>query len=328
MAIFWVCALALSILLYVLLDGFDLGVGILYGFAREESRRTAMMTAIAPVWDGNETWLVVSGVILFGAFPVVYATLFSAFYLPVIFMLVGLILRGVAFEFRSKAIQSRPLWDAAFFGGSLAAAFMQGLMVGALVEGLPISDGEYSGGALGWLSPFALLCGGALCFAYSLLGACWLIRKSKDELQETAYRIISRAAVGLAIILIFVFVCSVAEHLRVMSRWLERPYLLVFPMIGVAASIVLARSVRKHGDRAPFLMAALGFAAAFATFAITFWPYMIPFSITVDQAAAPHSSLAFMFWGAGIFILPLMLAYTAISYRVFRGKTEPAAGEY
>ena len=328
MAIFWVSALALSILLYVLLDGFDLGVGILYGFARSEDRRTAMMSAVAPVWDGNETWLVVNGVILWGAFPVVYATLFSAFYLPVIVMLAGLILRGVAFEYRSKATQSRPLWDAAFFGGSLAASFMQGLMVGALVEGLPVSNGEYSGGALAWLSPFAVLCGSALCFAYSLLGACWLIRKSQGGLQEAAYRLVSRAAAGLGLILILVFVYSIAEHLRVMNRWLERPYLFVFPVIGVAASIVLARSVRKHGDRAPFLMAALGFAAAFGTFAITFWPYMIPFSVTVDQAAAPHASLAFMFWGAGLFVLPLMLVYTAISYRVFRGKTEAAASEF
>jgi cytochrome bd ubiquinol oxidase subunit II len=328
MAIFWVSALALSILLYVLLDGFDLGVGILYGFARREDRRIAMMSAVAPVWDGNETWLVVSGVILWGAFPVVYATLFSAFYLPVILMLAGLILRGVAFEYRGMATQSRPFWDAAFFGGSLVAALMQGLMVGALVEGLPISDGEYSGGALGWLSPFAVLCGGALCFAYSLLGACWLIRKSQGGLQETAYRLVSRAAAGLGLILILVFVYAIAEHLRVMNRWLERPYLFVFPAIGIAASIVLARSVRKHGDRAPFLMAALGFAAAFGTFAITFWPYMIPFSVKVDQAAAPHASLAFMFWGAGLFILPLMLVYTAISYRAFRGKTEAAASEY
>jgi cytochrome d ubiquinol oxidase subunit II len=328
MAIYWVSALALSILLYVLLDGFDLGVGILYGLARGEDRRTAMMSAVAPVWDGNETWLVVSGVILWGAFPVVYATLFSAFYLPVLFMLAGLILRGVAFEYRSKATRSRPLWDAAFFGGSLIATFMQGLMVGALVEGLPISAGEYSGGALGWLSPFAVLCGGALCFAYSLLGACWLIRKSQGGLQEAAYRFVSRTAAGLAIILLLVFVYSIAEHLRVMSRWLERPYLFVFPMIGIAGSIVLARTVRRHGDRAPFLMAALGFAGAFVTFAITFWPFMIPFSVTVNQAAAPHASLTFMFWGAGLFVFPLMLVYTAISYGVFRGKTEAAAREY
>jgi cytochrome d ubiquinol oxidase subunit II len=328
MATFWVSALAMSILLYVLLDGFDLGVGILFGFERAQDRRAAMINAISPVWDGNETWLVVSGVILWGAFPVVYATLFSAFYLPVMFMLAGLILRGVAFEFRTKARRSRPLWDTAFFGGSVVAAFSQGLMVGALVEGLPISHGEYVGGAVGWLSPFAVLCGAALCFAYSLLGAGWLIRKSTPALAESAFRFVSNGGRGLALVLAVVFVLSLREHLRIMDRWLERPYLFVFPLIGIGASIVLARSVRNHGDRAPFLMTALGFGAAFCTLAISFWPYMIPFSVTVDQAAAPHSSLAFMFWGAGLFILPLMLVYTAISYRVFRGKAESAASEY
>jgi cytochrome d ubiquinol oxidase subunit II len=328
MVIFWVCALALAILLYVLLDGFDLGVGILYGLTRDGARRAAMMRTVAPVWDGNETWLVVSGVILWGAFPVVYATLFSALYLPVLFMLAGLILRGVAFEFRGQALRSRSIWDAAFFGGSLVAAFMQGLMVGALVEGLPMSGGEYAGGALGWLSPFAVLCGAALCFGYSLLGACWLIRKSGGPLQESAYRYISRLSLGLGLLLIAVFAYALAEHLRVMSRWLERPYLFVFPAIGIAASVLLAKHVHERSDRAPFLLASLGFAAAFGTFVITFWPYMIPFSITIDQAASPPSSLSFMFWGEGLFVLPLMLAYTAISFRVFRGKSDPTSGEY
>jgi cytochrome d ubiquinol oxidase subunit II len=325
---FWVCALALGILLYVLLDGFDLGIGILYGFTRDEDRRVAMMRSIAPVWDGNETWLVVSGVILWGAFPVVYATLFSAFYLPVLFMLAGLILRGVAFEFRCKALRSRPIWDAAFFGGSLVAAFMQGLMVGALVEGLHIRGGEYAGGALGWMSPFAALCGLALCFGYSLLGACWLIRKSRGALQESAYRYISLSSLGLALFLLAVFVYALTEHLRVMTRWLDRPYLFVFPAMGIGASILLAKHVHERSDRTPFLLASLGFAAAFGTFVITFWPYMIPFSITIDEAASPQSSLSFMFWGEGLFVLPLMLAYTAISFRVFRGKSDPAVGDY
>ena len=159
MVIFWVSVLALSILLYVLLDGFDLGVGILFGLTRDEHRRRTMMSAVAPIWDGNETWLVVAGVVLWGAFPLVYATLFSALYLPLLLMLAGLILRGVAFEFRNKTQRLRWVWDAAFSGGSLVAAFMQGIMVGALVEGLPISQGEYSGGEFGWLSPFAMICG-------------------------------------------------------------------------------------------------------------------------------------------------------------------------
>src|SRR5580658_10440089 len=180
---FWVSVLALSILLYVLLDGFDLGIGILYGFAREDRTRRAMMSAVAPVWDGNETWLVVSGVVLWGAFPIVYATLFSAFYLPLIFMLAGLILRGVAFEFRENARHLRIVWGLAFCVGSLVAAFMQGVMVGALVEGLPVVHGDYAGGDFSWLSPFAVLCGVGLCLGYSLLGACWLVRKCGGETQ-------------------------------------------------------------------------------------------------------------------------------------------------
>jgi cytochrome d ubiquinol oxidase subunit II len=186
---FWVSVLALSILLYVLLDGFDLGIGILYGFAREDRARRAMMSAVALVWDGNETWLVVSGVVLWGAFPVVYATLFSAFYLPLLFMLAGLILRGVAFEFRNKARHLPRVWDAAFAGGSLVAAFMQGTMVGALARGLPLLNGNYAGGEFSWLSPFTVLCGAGLCLGYALLGACWLVRKSEGDIQAIGFRL-------------------------------------------------------------------------------------------------------------------------------------------
>ena len=190
MITFWVSVLALSILLYVLLDGFDLGVGILFGFTRNDDKRRAMISAIAPFWDGNETWLVVAGVVLWGAFPVIYATLFSALYIPLVLMLAGLILRGVAFEFRGKALHLRWVWDAAFAGGSLLAAFMQGLMIGALVAGLPLSHGNYAGGEFGWLSTFSVLCGAGLCLGYALLGACWLVRKCDGEVQAGAYRLI------------------------------------------------------------------------------------------------------------------------------------------
>jgi cytochrome d ubiquinol oxidase subunit II len=325
---FWVAVLAISILLYVLLDGFDLGIGILFGLTRDETRRRAMVSAVAPIWDGNETWLVVAGVVLWGAFPVVYATLFSAFYLPLLLMLAGLILRGVAFEYRYKTERMRWVWDAGFAGGSLVAAFMQGVTVGALVEGLPISNGQYTGGEFGWFSPFAVLCGIGLCLGYALLGACWLVNKCEAEIREVAYRLIPNLAVGVLAFLVVVFAYALAENLRVMSRWLERPYLLVFPAIGVIAALVAAASVRRRLDGVPFYMVALIFAAAFGTLAISFWPYMIPFSITIDEAAAPHSSLAFMFWGAGIFVFPLMLLYTAISYTVFRGKVRPTAGHY
>ena len=328
MIMFWIVVLIISTLLYVVLDGFDLGVGILFGLTRHETRRAAMMSAVSPIWDGNETWLVVAGVVLWGAFPVVYATLFSAFYLPLLLMLAGLILRGVAFEYRHKTERMRWVWDAAFAGGSLVAAFIQGLMVGALVEGLPITNGQYTGGMFGWFSPFAVLCGIGLCLGYSLLGACWLVNRCEGEVRDAAYRLIPTLAIGLLVFLVVVFAYALAENLRVIARWLERPSLFVFPAIGVIAALVAVRSVRLRRDGIPFIMVALIFAAAFATLALSFWPYMIPFSITIEEAAAPHSSLAFMFWFAGIIVFPLMLIYTAISLIVFRGKVTASEVHY
>src|SRR5580658_7361016 len=328
MILFWTAILAISTLLYVLLDGFDLGVGIITAGARSDARRSAMMGAIEPIWDGNETWLVVTGVVLWGAFPLVYATLLSAFYLPLILMLAGLILRGVAFEFRHKTERWRWLWDLSFAGGSLVATFMQGLTVGALVEGLPIANGRYVGGDLDWLSPFALLCGVGLCIGYALLGACWLVRKCDGDVRDSAYRLIPILSLALLLFLIAVFGVALVENLRVMNRWLERPYLFVFPAIGIVAAFLLAASLQRRSDQAPFRIVAVVFATAFGTLAFSFWPYMVPFSITIDQAAAPHSSLAFMFWGAGLFVFPLMLVYTATNYSVFRGRNRPDINHY
>jgi cytochrome bd ubiquinol oxidase subunit II len=324
MVTYWVSLLAFSILLYVLLDGFDLGIGILFGLTRDEARRHAMWGAVAPIWDGNETWLVVTAVILWGAFPAVYALLLSAFYLPLVLMLCGLILRGVAFEFRYKAERIRWVWDFSFFAGSLVATFIQGMTVGALVEGLPVTNGQYSGGSFGWFSPFAVLCGIGLCFGYTLLGACWLIRKCDGDVKDAAYRQVPYLAIGLLVFLVAVFSFALAENLQIMHRWVERPYLFIFPAIAALAAIVLAVSVERHRDGLPFYMVALIFLSAFGTLAISFWPYMIPYVMTVEEAAAPHSSLAFMFWGEGLFVYPMMLIYTVISYRVFRGKVSGA----
>jgi cytochrome bd ubiquinol oxidase subunit II len=328
MVMFWVSLLAISILLYVLLDGVDLGVGLLFGLAKGEGQRGAMLSAVAPIWDGNETWLVVSAVILWGAFPVVYATLLSAFYLPLILMLLGLILRGVAFEFRYKTRRLRWIWDVSFAGGSLIATFIQGMTVGALVEGLQFTNGQYSGGPVGWLTPFAVLCGIGLCLGYALLGACWLVRKCEKGVRRTARRQISKLAIGVLAFLVLVFAYALAEHLPILHRWIDRPYLFVFPAIGALAATVLALSILRHNDYWPLHMVALIFASAFGTLALSFWPYMIPFVITVDAAAAPQSSLVFMFWGCGVVVFPLMLLYTAISYRVFRGKVRAMAGHY
>ncbi|MEA2883668.1 MAG: cytochrome bd ubiquinol oxidase subunit [Bradyrhizobium sp.] len=326
MVMFWVSLLAISILLYVVLDGVDLGVGLLFGLAKGEARRGAMLGAVAPVWDGNETWLVVTAVILWGAFPVVYADLLSAFYLPLIVMLLGLILRGVAFEFRYKTERLRWIWDLSFAGGSLIATFIQGMTVGALVEGLPFTNGDYSGGDFGWLTPFAVLCGIGLCLGYALLGACWLVRKCESECRDTARRQLPVLAVGVLAFLVVVFAYALAENLPILHRWLDRPYLFVFPAIGAVAATVLALSIVNHNDYRPLYMVALIFISAFGTLALSFWPYMIPFVITINEAAAPQSSLAFMFWGCGVFVFPLMLLYTLISYRVFRGKVAPTAG--
>jgi cytochrome bd ubiquinol oxidase subunit II len=328
MVMYWALLLAVSIMLYVLLDGFDLGVGMLFGLARGEERRDAMLSAVAPIWDGNETWLVVTGVILWGAFPVVYATLLPAFYLPLLVMLAGLILRGVAFEFRHRAERARWIWDWSFAGGSFAATFIQGMTVGALVEGLPIENGQYTGGDFGWFSPFAALCGVGLCLGYALLGACWLVKKCEAEVRDTAWRQIPYLVAGVLVFLAVVFIYALAENLQLMHRWIERPYLFVFPAISAAAAAVLVASVRRRRDEWPFYMVVLIFMSAFGILAISFWPYMIPFVLTINEAAAPHSSLAFMFWGEGIFVFPLMLIYTVISYRVFRGKVGTTASHY
>ena len=328
MVLFWAAVLAISILIYVLLDGSDLGVGMLFGVARGESQRHVMMSAVAPIWDGNETWLVVSGVTLWAAFPLVYSILMPAFYLPVLLGVAGLILRGVAFEYRHQTERWRWIWDASFAGGSLVAAFMQGVMVGTLVEGIPIADGRYVGGLFGWLSPFAVLCGIGLCAGYMLLGACWLVRKCEGAVRQAAYRIIPYLSITLLAFLVVVFAYALTENLPVMSRWLLRPYLFFFPIVGILAAMVLALNVRRRRDGPPFIMVTFIFLAAYCTLAISFWPYMIPFAVTVEQAAAPYSSLAFMFWFAGIIVFPLMLIYTAVSLSAFRGKVGPAVEHY
>jgi cytochrome bd ubiquinol oxidase subunit II len=320
MILYWVGVLALTTLLYVLLDGFDLGVGILFGFTRDENERRRMLSAISPVWNGNETWLVVTGTVLFGAFPRAYATLLSAFYLPITVMLGALILRGVAFEFRDKAAGTRWLWDLGFWLGSIVATFIQGVAIGALANGIPMHDGHYDGGVFGWFSPFACLCGIGLCLGYALLGAGWLVAKCEGALRERAYRLLPGLMYGVLGFLAVAFVYALAVHLEIMNRWLERPVLAIFPVIGAIAAVLLESGIRNRRDLQPIMMTALIFMSAFGTLAVSFWPFMIPFSLDIDQAAAPPASLSFMFWGAGLIVLPLILTYTWTVYRVFRGK--------
>jgi cytochrome bd ubiquinol oxidase subunit II len=320
---FWAAVLAFGLLLYVVLDGFDLGVGILFGFTRDEADRRRMLSAISPVWDGNETWLVIGGTVLWAAFPIVYALILSAFYLPICLMLAALILRGVAFEFRQKAgADTRWVWDVGFAGGSLVAAFLQGAVVGALVRGLPVgADGRFAGsGAFDWVSPFALLCGVGLCLGDALLGATWLVLKSDGPQRDRSYRAIPWLLAGVLVFLAFAFIAALRMEMPVMHRWIERPWLAVFPLIGLLAVFAIAAGVRRRRDSLPFTGATVIFLAAFATLVASFLPYMVPFSLTIIESAAPASSLSFIFWGAGIVVLPLILIYTIVVYTIFKGK--------
>jgi cytochrome d ubiquinol oxidase subunit II len=328
LANFWAAVLAVGLLLYVVLDGFDLGVGILFGLTRDESARRQMMGAISPIWDGNETWLVAGGTVLFAAFPAVYALLLSAFYLPLCLMLGALILRGVAFEFRHKAgPHMRMVWDIGFTGGSFVAAFVQGSTVGTLVAGLPVApDGRYAGhSVLDWMSPFAALCGLGLCIGDGLLGAAWLVLKSEGELRDRCYRLLPWLLAGVLAFLACALFASLRMDLPVMHRWIERPWLVVFPGLGLLAVAAMLLGIRGRHDAWPFAATATIFATAFATLVASFLPYMVPFSITIADGAAPRSSLAFIFWGAGLFVLPLILTYTIVLYAVFKGKVDPNA---
>lgn len=329
MTTFWAGVLALTIFLYVVLDGFDLGVGMLFALDGNDLNRRHMIAAIAPVWDGNETWLVLNVTILFGAFPLTYSILFSAFYLPVIVMLVALVFRGVAFEFRARSRGfMRKFWDAGFAGGSFLAAFIQGATVGTLVQGLQINGYSYTGGPFSWLSPFSLLCGFGLCAGYMLLGASWLTHKTATDVQSLAYAILPKLLVAVLVFLGLAFAGALLLDLGLMGRWLTRPALFAFPAVGVLACVGLIIAVRRRRELAPFICSVAIFAAAFGTLTVSFYPFMVPMSVTILQAAAPPSSLAFLFWGAGIFVLPITLAYTLTVYFVFKGKVALEEEQY
>jgi cytochrome d ubiquinol oxidase subunit II len=325
---FWIAVLALTIFLYVALDGFDLGVGMLFAFERNQTSRRHMMSAIAPVWDGNETWLVLNATILFGAFPLTYSILLSAFYLPLIVMLIALIFRGVAFEFRARSGPMRPVWDMAFSGGSFVATFIQGATIGALVQGLEVSGNQYAGDPFSWLSPFSILCGLGLCVGYMLLGASWLTHKTEADVQGLAFRMLPILFVGVLVFLAIALAGAIVLDLHLMKTWFDRPVIFVFPVMGLLACIALAVSIRNRIEVLPFVASVTIFAAAFGALAVSFYPYMVPPSVTAEEAVAPHSSLSFMFWGAGVFVLPITLVYTLVVYFIFKGKISPEQEHY
>jgi len=325
---FWAAVIAFAILMYVVLDGFDLGVGILFGTQTSEQHRTTMMGAIAPFWDGNETWLVLIGAGLFATFPMVYAIFLPAFYLPVALMLLGIVFRGVAFEFRERSTTMRPVWDRGFFLGSLVIAFVQGTAIGAMVQELPVVDGRYAGGAFEWLTPFAIFCGIGAVLGYALHGAAWLVLKTDGELRDWAYQRLPWLLGGVVVVLVIVFVYALATGLHVFDRWVSHPLLLILPLLAALAMVGLVHGIRQRRDGQPFAMAVLSVVFSFLTLVASFWPYMIPYTVTVEDAAAPPQSLEFFFWGGGLVIFPIVLIYTAAVFWIFRGKVGKIAQGY
>ncbi|WAC42963.1 cytochrome d ubiquinol oxidase subunit II [Pseudomonas sp. SL4(2022)] len=329
LSLIWAVIIAFGVMMYVVMDGFDLGIGILFPFVKNEGERDVMMNTVAPVWDGNETWLVLGGAALFGAFPLAYAVVLSALYLPLIFMLLGLIFRGVAFEFRFKAkAAKRHLWDKAFIGGSLTATFFQGVALGAYIDGFKVVDRVYVGGALDWLTPFSLFCGLALIAAYALLGCTWLIMKTEGRLQQQMHDLARPLVFVLLGVTGIVSLWTPLAHADIAERWFSLPNIFWFmpvPLLVLLCTWALLRAVARNANYSPFLLTLTLIFLGYSGLGISLWPNIIPPSISIWDAAAPPQSQGFILVGA-LFIIPFILMYTAWSYYVFRGKVTEEDG--
>jgi len=321
----WCILIGTAIFLYVWLDGFDLGVGILFPFAPTDKNRDAMMNSVAPFWDGNETWLVLGGGGLFAAFPLAYAILLPAFYIPIITMLLGLILRGVAFEFRFKSEgASRYLWDYCFHFGSLIAAFCQGMTLGAFVHGVEVTGRHYSGGALDWISGFSVMTGIAVVCGYALLGSTWLVMKSTGGLQNWARSVASYVLAFVVIFMALVSLCVPFMNKDIMHFWFSMPnflYLCIIPILTFTCLALLWHDL--HGTKSeyrPFFLSMAIFLLGYIGIAVSIFPWMIPFKYTLWDAAASGPGLSLLLVGT-VPLLPLVLGYTGYCYYIFRGKT-------
>ncbi len=322
----WGVIIATAVFMYVTLDGFDLGCGILFPFAPSDKCRNRIMNSIAPFWDGNETWLVLGGGGLFVAFPVAYAVLMPAFYLPIILMLMGLIFRGVAFEFRFKSDEKdRKLWDLAFHGGSLLATFMQGVVLGNFIQGVEVDGRSFSGGPLDWANGFAIITGLSLVFGYALLGATWLIMKTEDETQVWARNAAKYVLVFVAIAMAVVSITMPLIDDRILKLWFTVPniyYLTPIPTITALAFITLWYDLyQKNREVRPFLLSLSLFLLGYIGFGISLYPWIVPFEFTLWEAAAAPTSQSITLIGT-VIMLPIILAYTSYCYYVFRGKSD------
>ena len=321
----WFFLVGLILVFYVVLDGFDLGVGVLSLFACDEERRGTMMHSLGTVWDANETWLVVLGGALFGAFPMVYAVALHALYIPITLMLFGLIFRGVAFEFHAHA-ERKAAWGIAFGLGSFIAAAMQGLALGGIISGIQVANGNFNGGIWDWLNPFAVLVAVGVLAGYALLGATYLIMKTCDELQQRSYRRARYAAWLMLAAALGVTVWTPLQYPQVISKWFSFPtfyYIGLLPLGAALAFAMLLRSLNRHFERAPFFWSLAIFLFSFAGLAISLYPNLLPPSVTIASAAASAKTLVFMLSGIGM-LIPIMIIYNGYQYLVFSGKiTDP-----
>ncbi|WP_447556227.1 cytochrome d ubiquinol oxidase subunit II [Vreelandella sp. EE22] len=326
LSIIWAGIIGFGVIMYVLMDGFDLGLGILFPFAPDEDSRDVMMNSIAPVWDGNETWLVLGGAGLLAAFPLVYSIFLPALYLGVFLMLAGLIFRGIAFEFRFKSHRNRHWWNRAFSWGSALATFAQGVVVGAYIQGFQTENFVYTGGAFDWLTPFTVLTGLGLMAGYALLGSTWLILKSEGHVQDWAYKI---TPILLAIVLIVFAIVSVWTpfvNQVVWERWFGNLRLIwIFPAMALLFAFLVFRSVKQRRESYPFLATIGIYVSTYLGLIVSQWPMIVPPNYTLwDAASAPESQL-FLLIGV-LFVIPVILVYTAWTYWVFRGKVRVGEG--
>ncbi|MBV1838279.1 cytochrome d ubiquinol oxidase subunit II [Acetobacter estunensis] len=328
--IIWAVILIAAISIYVILDGFDLGIGMLFMLERDETRRNVMISTIAPVWDGNETWMVLGGAVLYGVFPGAYATLLPAFYLPIVLMLAALIFRGVAFEFRvmTRGTPRAGYWDLGFMIGSAVAAFCQGAVLGGVIQGVKVTDGAFSGGSFDWLTPFTVLCGLSVMCGYALLGATWLVWRTTGTLEASCRHWAGRLVIGLFACIVAVSVWTPLLHAPYLRRWTEWPNILFVtpvPILVIVLGLLLVASLRKGHSRVPFLCTLGWFFLCLSGLGITVWPYAVPPTLTLWDVSSPPSSQFFQLVGT-VILLPIILTYTIYSYRVFRGKVSEADG--
>jgi cytochrome d ubiquinol oxidase subunit II len=327
-AVIWAFIIAFAVFVYVVMDGFDLGLGMLFPLFPKKDDRDVMMNSVAPVWDGNETWLVLGGGGLMAAFPLAYAVLMPALYTPMIVMLLGLVFRGVAFEFRWRTTRERNLWDIAFAGGSLMATLAQGVALGAILQGISVNGRQYGGGWWDWLTPFSVLTGLALVAGYGLLGATWLVMKTEGELRDQAYRLSWWLLFAMLTAIGVVSIATPFLDAEYARRWFAWPNLILtapVPIAVAAVTALLMRSLAAKQDYQPFFLSLCLFALSYAGLGISMWPYIVPRSITIWQAASPDNSLHFMSYGVAV-LVPIILGYTAWAYYVFRGKVRAGAG--